>query len=223
MFCRCTLVWTVVRPGLPQIKSLEDWESKNHAVDPEMFRMLLDPSEELYLRQALSPHEFRLFQRKRMALAMNWLNLVGENAAMLMKLGQLAKTESNPALAREAADLIHGALRLRVNLMLVEPCLWLKWIFPGWALTLPAAVETPYQELLTYPGRMRQQRQWGLPRSVMAADKHRFVMKCPRRRCVAFPLFPVEKFAFGSRGESSEKFVQYRLSVRNQGHSHGLG
>ena len=34
------LVWTVVRPGLPQIKSLEDWESKNHAVDPEMFRTL---------------------------------------------------------------------------------------------------------------------------------------------------------------------------------------
>ncbi len=103
-----------------------------------------------------------------MALALHWLNLVGENAAMLMKLGQLAKTESNPALAREAADLIHGALRLRVNLMLIEPCLWLKWIFPGWALTLPAAVETPYQELLTYLGRMQQQRQWGLPRSVMA-------------------------------------------------------
>jgi len=162
------LVWTVVRPGLPQIKSLEDWESKNHAVDPEMFRILLDPAEERYLRQTLSPHEFRLFQRKRMALAMNWLNLVGENAAMLMKLGQLAKAESNPALAREAADLIHGALQLRVNLMLIEPCLWLKWIFPGWALTLPAAVETPYQELLRYPGRMQQQRQWGLPRSVMA-------------------------------------------------------
>jgi hypothetical protein len=103
-----------------------------------------------------------------MALAMNWLNLVGENAAMLMKLGQLAKAESNPALVREAAELIHGALQLRVNLMLIEPCLWLKWIFPGWALTLPAAVETPYQELLSYPGRMQQQRQWGLPRSVMA-------------------------------------------------------
>jgi hypothetical protein len=162
------VVWTIVRPGLPEIKSLEDWESKNHAVDPEMFRILLDPAEERYLRQALSPHEFRVFQRRRMALAMNWLNLVGENAAMLMKLGQLAKTESNPELARHAAELIHGALRLRVNLMVVEPCLWLKWIFPGWALTLPAAVETPYQQLLMYPGRMRQQGLWSLPRSVMA-------------------------------------------------------
>ena len=89
------LVWTIVRPGLPQIKSLEDWEAKNHDVDPEMFRILLDPAEERYLRQSLPPHDFRVFQRKRMALALRWLDLAGENAAMLMKLGQLAKTESN--------------------------------------------------------------------------------------------------------------------------------
>jgi hypothetical protein len=93
--------------------------------------------------------------------------LVGENAAMLMKLGQLARTELNPSLAREAEDLIYSALRLRVNLVLAEPCLWLKWIFPGWALSLPA-VEVPYEELLTYLGRIRQQRQWGLTRSWMA-------------------------------------------------------
>jgi len=161
------LVWTIVRPGLPQIKSLEDWEAKNHAVDPEMFRLLLDPAEERYLRRSLPSDEFRLFQRKRMGLALRWLDLVGQDAAMLMKLGQLAKTEANPTLAREAADLIHGALRLRVNLMLVEPCIWLKWIFPGWALTLPA-VELPYRELLTYLNRIRQERQWNLPRSVLA-------------------------------------------------------
>jgi hypothetical protein len=161
------LVWTIARPGLPQIKSLDDWEAKNHAVDPEIFRVLLDPAEERYLRQSLPSHEFRLFQRKRMALALRWLHLVGENAAMLMKLGQLAKTGANPGLSKEAEDLIHGALRLRVNVLLAEPCLWLKWIFPGWALSLPA-VETPYEELLTYLGRIRQQRQWDLAQSLMA-------------------------------------------------------
>ena len=157
------LVWTVLRPGLPQIKSLEDWEAKNHAVDPQMFRVLLDPAEERYLRQSLPRNEFRQFQRKRIALALRWLDLVGENAAMLMKLGQLARTELNPSLAREAEDLIYSALRLRVNLVLAEPCLWLKWIFPGWALSLPA-VEVPYEELLTYLGRIRQQRQWDVQR-----------------------------------------------------------
>jgi hypothetical protein len=161
------LVWTMVRPGLPQIQSLEDWEAKKHEVDPEVFRILLDPAEERYLRQSLLPHEFRPFQRRRLALALRSLDLVGENAAMLMKLGQLAKTEANPRLAKEAADLIHGALWLRVNLSLAQPCLWLKWLFPGWALRFPA-VEMPYEELLTYLGRIRQQRQWDLKQALMA-------------------------------------------------------
>jgi hypothetical protein len=161
------LVWVVLRPGLPPIKSLEDWEAKKHDVDPEVFRALLDPSQEKYLQQSLSPGEFRLYQRKRLALALRLLDLVGENTAMLMKLGQLARTESNPRLAREAEELIYGALWLRVNLSLVRPCLWLKWFFPGWALSLPA-VEMPYEELLAYLNRIRQQRQWDLKQASMA-------------------------------------------------------
>jgi hypothetical protein len=161
------LVWAVLRPGLPAITSLEDWEAKRHNVHPEVFRILLDPSEEKYLQRALPPREFRVFQRKRLALALLTLDLVGRNAAMLMKLGQLAKMEGNPELAREAEELIHGALRLRVNLSLVQPCLWLKWLFPGWSLSLPA-VEMPYEELLAYLSRIRQQRQWRLNQALMA-------------------------------------------------------
>jgi hypothetical protein len=161
------LVWAVLRPGLPAITSLEDWEAKRHNVHPEVFRILLDPSEEKYLQRALPPREFRVFQRKRLALALLTLDLVGRNAAMLMKLGQLAKMEGNPELAREAEELIHGALRLRVNLSLVQPCLWLKWLFPGWSLSLPA-VEMPYEELLAYLSRIRQQRQWRLNQALIA-------------------------------------------------------
>ena len=161
------LVWTILRPGQPPIKSLEDWEARNHAVDPELFRMLLDPAEERYLRQSLPPHQFLIFQRQRMALALRWLKFAGENASMLLKLGQLAKAEGNPKLAREAEDLIHAALRLRVNLMLAEPCLWLKWLFPGWALSLPA-IEVPYERLLMYLSRIQQQRQGELAQTSMA-------------------------------------------------------
>ena len=155
------LVWILVRPGLPQIRSLEDWEANKKAVDPELFRVLLDPAEERYLRQSLTAEEFALFQRKRIALALRWLNLVGQNAGMLMKLGQLAKTNANanPRLAKEADDLVYSALRLRVNLLMAQPCLWLKWLSPGWALSLPR-VEIPYEELLGYLSLIRQQRQW---------------------------------------------------------------
>jgi hypothetical protein len=160
------LVWTILRPGAPPITSLADWEARNHAVNPELFRVLLDPAEERYLRQSLPSSEFRLFQRKRVALALLWLDLVGENASMLLKLGQLAKTEPSPRLASEAEDLIRGALRLRVNLLLAQPYLWLRWLFPDWALSLPG-VEIQYEELLTHLGRIRQQRQWDVEQALM--------------------------------------------------------
>lgn len=152
------LVWTVLRPGFPNVKSLEDWEAKKHEVDPEVFRLLLDPAEEQFLRQSFAPHQFRVLQRRRMALALHAIHLVEENAAMLMKLGQLAKSEANPALTKEAEDLIRGALRLRVNLLLTQPCLWIKWLLPGWAWSFPV-VAVPYEELLAYLNRIRQQRQ----------------------------------------------------------------
>ena len=160
------LVWTILRPGVPRITSLADWEARNHAVNPELFRVLLDPAEERYLRQSLPSSEFRLFQRKRIALALRWLDLVGENASMLLKLGQLAKTEPSPRLASEAEDLIRGALRLRVNLLLAQPYLWLRWLFPDWALSLPG-LEIQYEELLTHLGRIRQQRQWDVEQALM--------------------------------------------------------
>ena len=162
------LVWAILRPRLPQIRTLDDWEAKKYEVDLEAFRILLDPAEERFLRQSLTRGEFRHFQKRRLELALRSLELVGKNAAMLLKLGQLAKVGANPALAKEAEDLISGALRLRVKLLYAEPYLWLKWIFPGWTLTVPAFA-MPYEELLSYLGRVRQQRQWDIKQAAIAS------------------------------------------------------
>src|SRR5438477_4856308 len=159
------LAWTILRPGLPEIRDLDDWEAKRHEVGRQAFRMLLDGTEQRYLRTSLPPRKFREFQRKRTALALQSLNLVGKNAQMLMKLGNLAKMGADPALAKQADDLIHGALRLRVNLLLIQPYLWLKWLFPGGMLPLPA-FEMPYEELAGYFSRIRQQRQWDLKQAL---------------------------------------------------------
>ncbi len=161
------LLWRVLLPGLPEIRSLDDWEAKKYQVDVETFRTLLAPGEEQYLRRSLSPSAFHRFQRRRVALALLGLEQVGKNAAMLMRLGQLAKASSNPDLRKEAEDLIHSALRLRVNLLFVEPCLWLKWFFPRWNLSVPA-LEMQYEELLRYLDRVQQQ-QWALKHPAMAS------------------------------------------------------
>jgi hypothetical protein len=160
------LVWAVLRSGLPQIQSLDEWEAQKHEVDLDAFRLLLDPAEEQYLRASLPEPEFRAFQKRRLQLALGYLDLVGKNAIMLIKLGQLAKVGANPGLAREAEELTQGALRLRVNLLLVQPYLGLKWLFPGWTVSVPAFA-LPYEELLSYLNRVRQQRQWELDRVLM--------------------------------------------------------
>jgi hypothetical protein len=160
------LVWGIVRPGLAQIHSLDDWEAKKHEVDLDAFRLLLDPAEEQFLRTSLPSSEFRVFQRRRLNLALGSLNLVGKNAAMLIKLGQLAKAGANPMLAQQAEELIHGALRLRVNLLLVQPYLGMKWLFPEWTVPVPR-LGLPYEELLSYFNRVRQQRQWDGDRALV--------------------------------------------------------
>lgn len=157
------LVWEILRSGMPEIRSLDDWEHKKHEVDVVALRILLEPSEEKFLRESLSPVQFRRFQRARCRLALRILELVGNNAAMLIKLGHLARVGANPALANEADELISRALRLRVNLLFVQAYLWLKWLFPGWMLSLPA-LEMPYEELLGNLSRIRQQRQWDVQR-----------------------------------------------------------
>ena len=162
------LVWKVLHPNLAKVRNLEDWEARKHEVDPEVFRLLLDPAEELYLRRSFPPREFRVFQRRRMALALRSLRLVEENTAMLMKLGQLARSDTNPILAKEAEDLIQTALRLRVNLLLSQPCLYLKWLVPGWTWSFPA-VEMPYRELLSGLNRIQQERQRELNRVLVAS------------------------------------------------------
>lgn len=157
------LVWEILCSGMPEIRSLDDWERQKHEVDLVALRILLEPSEEKFLRESFSPVQFRCFQRARCRLALRILELVEDNAAILIKLGHLARVEANPALAKEADELISRALRLRVTLLFVQAYLCLKWLFPGWMLSVPA-LEMPYEELLGTLSQIRQQRQWDLQR-----------------------------------------------------------
>jgi hypothetical protein len=155
--CLLLLVWNVVRTSMPEIRRLEDWEANRYDVDIAMFLMLVDCAEERHLRRLLSLPRFRVFQRKRLRLAWRTLQLVEKNTAMLMKVGQLAKTGADPVVVRQAEELIASALRLRVNLLLIESYLFLKWLFPGWNVPIPAC-EVRYRQLLSFLLRVRQQR-----------------------------------------------------------------
>ncbi len=91
------LVREVLLSGLPEIRSLDDWERNKHEVDLAALRVLLEPSEERVLCASLPPVQFRQFQRARCRLALSFLELMGKNTAMLIKLGHMARAGANPA------------------------------------------------------------------------------------------------------------------------------
>src|SRR6266550_2912276 len=154
--CLLLLVWSIVHTRAPEIRRLEDWEANRHDVDIASFRMLLDQDEEQHLKSALSARRFRCLQRRRLRLAWRMLQLVERNTAMLMKVGQLARSSVDPVLVHQAEDLIAAALRLRVNLLLIQAYVCMKWLFPGWTAPIPVC-ETRYRQLLHSVVQVRQQ------------------------------------------------------------------
>lgn len=142
-----TLAWSVLRSGYPEIGSEQDWEEKKHDIDIPIFRALLDPGDERYLRRSLPRNQFHSFQRRRIRLALRMLSLAEENSGMLMRLAQLARMKGDPEVTEKADELIATAIQFRLNLHLLKLCLGLRWLYPSWSVYLPA-FDVRYRNLL---------------------------------------------------------------------------
>jgi hypothetical protein len=139
--------YALLRRAHTGVRDERDWEQRKHAIDVEIFRVLLARDEEVQLRRFLSPHQFANFQRRRIHLALRMLSLVDDNAGMVMQLGRIAKMKGDLAVAAKIDEMIAAAFQLRLNLLLARICLCLKWTFPWSAVSLPA-FEVRYQQLL---------------------------------------------------------------------------
>ncbi len=102
-----------------------------------VFRLLVDPREEGYLRSRLPRPEFHVLQRKRLWLAMRCLILLDKNATLLATTGQRAALSSNPDVAQSGERLTNGSLQLKVNLLAAEAVVVVKWFFPTSPLVIP--------------------------------------------------------------------------------------
>ena len=125
-------------------------------VDVLAFRNLVDPREEEYLRARLPVREFRKVQRKRLLAAISYVTCVAQNAAILLRLGEAARTSSDPEVVAAGQELVDAALRLRLYSLLVVPKLCLGVAFPAVPLS-PAAIADKYQHvtgLVSQLGRM---------------------------------------------------------------------
>lgn len=104
-----------------------------------VFRLLVDPKEEDYLRTRLPQLEFRALLRKRLWLAMRCLVLLSRHATFLATLGQNAALSGDPDVARMGARLAISSLQLKINLLAAEAAVVMKWLLPASPLLVCAS------------------------------------------------------------------------------------
>jgi hypothetical protein len=136
----------VARGQHVRIQEISQLEACTQPVDLPAFRNLVDPEEEKFLREHLSPAEFRRLQRERMLAAAEYVRRTAHNAAVLLNLGEAVRRQTDAEIADSACQLVNSALRLRRNAFLALGTLYLRILFPGSYVSL-AGVITTYETL----------------------------------------------------------------------------
>jgi hypothetical protein len=125
------LVYWAVRGQRIDLYAPADLERYAQPVDLAAFQALLDPANEAFLRENLPPGEVRDFQRRRCRVAADYVRRVAQNAAVLTRLAELARTSREPETARAGAELANAALQLRLLALLSYARLRLEMVHPA--------------------------------------------------------------------------------------------
>jgi hypothetical protein len=141
------LLWRLSRDSTTGTDPLRTWEAEGHKVNVDAFRLLVDPDEAVFLWKSVPTPAFRRLQRKRIALALESVHRMAGNAALLMRVATLARRTENGEIAVAADQLMLLCYRVRVNALIAEVYLVLRWIFPAWAIRVPMALDR-YERLL---------------------------------------------------------------------------
>jgi len=104
--------------------------SQIQPLDVEAFRNLADAAEEAYLRRRLPTSEFHRVRRLRLRALAAYVRTAGRNAAVLVRVGQIALASSDPATAQAAEQLVNQALLLRRNAALVLVRIYVAMALP---------------------------------------------------------------------------------------------
>jgi hypothetical protein len=142
-----TLVWHLTRASTARADPLQVWGVQGHKVNVEAFQLLVDPDEATYLWKSVPEVEFRRLQRKRITLALRCVRLMASNAGLLMRVATFARQADDSEIVNAAGRLMVLAFGVRINALVAQVCLLLKWTFPAWAVRVPTPLEG-YMRLL---------------------------------------------------------------------------
>src|SRR5450755_220936 len=116
------MVYVAVR-SRTRVVDLEKALLAFRSLDIGAFRNLIDPHEEVFLRDNLPPAKFREIKRQRAWAAILYAWEVGGAASALAQLGQAAQRSTDPRTAASGVQLSENAFRLR--LQSIRACLHL--------------------------------------------------------------------------------------------------
>lgn len=138
IFIACLLplifIW-ISRGGFSAKVPPAELASRMRAVDVEAFCNLVDPEEEYFLRSNLPPVLFRSVQRQRLLAATEYVAAVSHNAAILLRVGEVARHHSDPSVVQAGQELANNAVRLRLLCSLVLLRMWVAILLPGAGLS----------------------------------------------------------------------------------------
>ena len=125
-------------------------------VDLEAFENLTDPEEEQYLRENLSPAEFRRVQRTRLRAAKLYVAALSQNAAVLVAVGQSARSNADPNIAATGQEIVQRAIRLKIWCLVSRLRMEAAFVFPA-HLSPSSTIANQYMQLsymaASLPGR----------------------------------------------------------------------
>jgi hypothetical protein len=124
------VVWTL-RSATPRDAGFEQLETQISQLDLPAFQNLTDPAETLFLATSLSPRVFRRVQRGRILAAFHYLNALSANAAILMRMGDLASHSDDAEIAESGRALSSAALHTRLLVLRAYLILVPQWLYPS--------------------------------------------------------------------------------------------
>ena len=146
-----TLVITI-RGRVSRSASLEQLQESLQEVDVAAFLNLMDGREVLFLRRTLTPPSFRRVQRLRNRAALAYLNMLFNNTAILIRIGDIAQASSDEKLAESGRVLAETALRTRMSVLRSYLTLVPLLLSPSGEWKLGGKLLSNYNELV---GRLR--------------------------------------------------------------------
>jgi len=121
-----------------------------HAVlrplDVAALHALMSREDELFLRERLSRRTFFRLKRQRVRVSLKYVDRIAGNAAAVIRLGEMWRSNQDPEVVQSAARVSELATEIRLQCLLAFAKLGMEFAFPWMQLT-PAMLVPKYQSL----------------------------------------------------------------------------